>query len=90
MSVLQRHKLDKGPSIKYVTEIFGIFDPLPPLVRILARFVRLNSRNLPYYVRFWAPSPSLRTYFMDAPLFGRGKELCDFFSSVTYKQTWHI
>ena len=57
-----------GPSIMYVLKIFGIFDPLPPMVRILARFVRLNSRNLPYYVRFWAPSPSVRTYFMYAPL----------------------
>ena len=47
----------KGPSIKYVRKIFGILDPLPPLVRILVRFVTLNSRNLPYYVRFWVPSP---------------------------------
>ena len=39
------------------TQIFRLFRPPPPLVRILARFVRLNSRNLPYYVRFWAPSP---------------------------------
>ena len=46
-----------GPSIMYVLKIFGIFDPLPPMVRILARFVRLNSRNLPHYVHFWAPSP---------------------------------
>ena len=49
--------MDKGPSIKYVRRFSGFLDPLPPLVRILVRLVRLNSRNLPYYVRFWAPSP---------------------------------
>ena len=40
----------KGPSIKYVRRFSGFLDPLPPpLVHILARLVRLNSRNLPYY-----------------------------------------
>ena len=62
----------KGPSIKYVRKIFGIFDPLPPLVRILARLVVLNSRSLPYYIMYafgpTPPSPSGRTYLIDAPL----------------------
>ena len=44
----------KGPYIKDVRKIFGIFDPLPPLVRIFARSIRVNPRNLPYYVCFWA------------------------------------
>ena len=47
----------RGPSIKDVRKIFGIFDPLPPLVRILIRPIRVNSRNLPYYVCFWASPP---------------------------------
>ena len=44
----------KGPYIKDVRKIFEFFDPLPPLVRILARAIRVNPRNLPYYVCFWA------------------------------------
>ena len=51
---------NKGPYIKDVRKIFGILDPLPPLVRILARSIRVNPRNLPYYVCFWAtPLPPL-------------------------------
>ena len=34
--------------------MFGILDPLPPLVRIFARSIRVNPRNFPYYVCFWA------------------------------------
>ena len=51
----------KGPYIKDLRKIFGFLDPLPPLVRILARSIRVNPRNLPYYVCFWTnpPSPSL-------------------------------
>ena len=33
---------------------FRDFGPPPPLVRILARSIRVNPRNLPYYVCFWA------------------------------------
>ena len=51
----------KGPYIKDVRKIFGFLDPLPPLVRILARSIRVNPRNLPYYVCFWAtPLPPSR------------------------------
>ena len=42
--------LTKGPYLNDVYTIFGILDPLPPLVYILARSIRLNPRNLPYYV----------------------------------------
>ena len=31
---------------------------MTPLVRIMARSIVLNSRNLPYYVCFWATPPS--------------------------------
>ena len=41
-----------------VRKIFGILDPLPPLIRVLARSIRVNPRNLPYYVCFWANPPS--------------------------------
>ena len=52
---------NQGPYIKDVRKIFGFFDPLPPLVRILARAIRVNPRNLPYYVCFWAtPLPPSR------------------------------
>ena len=49
---------------------FRDFGPPPPLVRILARSMRVNPRNLPYYVCFWAtPSPlPVRTSFMYGPL----------------------
>ena len=54
------YEYDEGPYIKDVRKIFGILDPLPPLVRILARSIRVNPRNLPYYVCFWAtPLPPL-------------------------------
>jgi len=43
----------KGPFIKDVRKMFGILDP-SPLVRTLARSIRVNPRNLPYYVCFWA------------------------------------
>ena len=42
--------LHKGPYIKDVRKIFGILD----LVRIFTRSIRVNPRNLPYYVSFWA------------------------------------
>ena len=32
---------------------FRDFGPPPPLVRIFARSIRVNPRNLPYYVCFW-------------------------------------
>ena len=47
----------KGPYIKDVRKIFGILN-LHPLVRILARSIRVNPRNLPYYVSIWG-NPSL-------------------------------
>ena len=34
MKLLENKGTDKGPSIKYVRKVFGIFDPLPPLVRV--------------------------------------------------------
>ena len=34
----------------------GFWTP-SPLVRFLGWIIRLNSRNLAYYVRFWVPSP---------------------------------
>ena len=39
------------------TQIIRLFWPPSPLVRILAKSVRLNSRNLPYYVCILATSP---------------------------------
>ena len=40
---------------------FRDFWPPPPLVRILIRPVRVNPRNLPYYICFWAtPLPPSR------------------------------
>ena len=46
------------------------FGPPPPLVRISAKSIRVNPRNLPYYVCFWTnpPSPpSVQTSFMYGP-----------------------
>ena len=40
----------KGPYLNDVYTFFGILDPLPPLVYILARSIRQNPRDLPYYV----------------------------------------
>ena len=60
----------KGPYIKDVRKIFWFFDPLPPLVRILARAIRVNPRNLPYYVCFWAtplPPPGADVLYVWAP-----------------------
>ena len=54
----QAKMVSKGPYIKDVRKIFGIFDPLPPLVSILDQSIVLKSRNLPYCVRIWA-TPSL-------------------------------
>ena len=49
---------EQGPLVNDVYTVFGVFDPLP-LVCILARFIVLESRNLPYYVCIWVtPSPS--------------------------------
>ena len=36
---------------------FRIFGPPPPLVRNLDWSIRLNPRNLPYYVCFWTNPP---------------------------------
>ena len=47
----------KGPSIYDVRKILGFFDP-SPLVRIWDWSTVLNSRNLPYYIFFWANPPS--------------------------------
>ena len=45
------------------------WDFLTPLVRIWDGSTVLNSRNLPYYIFFWANPlpPSVRTSYMDAP-----------------------
>ena len=37
----------RGPFMKDVGKILGIFDRLPPLVHILTRYIDLNSRNPP-------------------------------------------
>ena len=47
----------QGASIYDVRKIFGILDS--PLVRIWDWSTILNSHNLPYYIFFWANSPSL-------------------------------
>ena len=52
---------DKGPSINDVTQILGLFRPPPPLVTHFGPIIRVNPRNLPYYVTFWAtPLPPSR------------------------------
>ena len=58
---------------------FRYFGPPPPLVRIFARSIRVNPRNLPYYVCFWTnpPPPSVRTSFMYGP-YGNLACLCHF------------
>ena len=48
-----RADLRKGPSIYDVRKILGFFYP-SPLVRIWDWSTVLNSRNLPYYIFFWA------------------------------------
>ena len=48
----------KGPSIYDVRKLLGFFDPSPLLVRIWDWSTVLNSRNLPYYIFFWANPPS--------------------------------
>ena len=55
----------KVSSIYDVRKIVGIYDPLH-LVRICSTV--LNSRNLPYYIFFWANPPpiSVGTSYMDA------------------------
>ena len=57
----------KGASIKYVRRFFGFFDPPPPPLYA-------NSRNLAYWalvlrphLGLYPPSPSARTYLMEAP-----------------------
>ena len=57
--------MHKGASIYDVCKIFGICWPPPPLVRIWDWCTELNSRNLPYYIFFWANPPSVRTSYMD-------------------------
>ena len=52
---------------------FGIFWPPPPLVRIWGWSTVLNSRNLPYYIFFWAnllPSPPSADVIYGCPLRG--------------------
>ena len=71
-----------NPSVKEVRKIFGIMDPLPPLVRILVSSLVLNPCNLPYYVCFWA-NPLLRTFFVNGP-----KLLINSFSSALYALTF--
>ena len=39
-----------GAILNDIYTIFGILDPLPPLVYILEKSIRLNPRNLPYYI----------------------------------------
>ena len=41
----------KGPSINDVSKIFRVFGPISPSLSVT------NSRNLPYYVCFWANPP---------------------------------
>ena len=55
----------KGASIKYVRKIFGILDPLPPLVRFSRNLSVLSYAKIGDF--FNTPSPLARTYFMDAP-----------------------
>ena len=47
----------KGPSIYDVRKILGFFEHLPPLVSNWDWSTVLNSRNLPYYIFFWANPP---------------------------------
>ena len=45
--MIKLQRLPKGPFIKDVRKIFGI----------LTRSIRVNPRNLPYYVCFWTNPP---------------------------------
>ena len=45
------------PYLTDVKIVFGILDPLSPLVCISARLKVLNPRNLPYYVCIWVSPP---------------------------------
>ena len=63
-----------GPAVRghpYMTssKFSGFWTP-SPLVWIWDWSTVLNSRNLTYYIFFWAnpPPPSVRTSYMDAPL----------------------
>ena len=58
----EQEKYFKGASIYDVRKIFGILDPLP---RRPCLHLGLNSRNLPYYIFFWANPPLMA--LMDAP-----------------------
>ena len=49
-------RMYKGPFIRTSAKFLGFWTP-SPLVRILARSIRVNPRNLPYYVCFWANPP---------------------------------
>ena len=56
--------------MKDVRKIWGIFEPLPPLVRIVAKSIVVNTRNLPYYVCFWAtplPPPGADVLYVWPP-----------------------
>ena len=52
------HEIFLGTIHKGRPQNFRDFGPPPPLVRILARSIRVNPRNLPYYVCFWTNPPS--------------------------------
>ena len=55
------HQLHQGTIHKGRPQNFRDSGPPPPLVHILARSIRVNPRNLPYYVCFWAtPLPPSR------------------------------
>ena len=56
----------KGASIKYVRKIFGILDPLPPLVRKITQPPLLSSSPLSAFGHT-PPPPSARPYLMEAP-----------------------
>ena len=51
-AVISFPQLAKEPYLNDVNTIIQILDPLP-LVCILAQFIVLNPRNLPYYVCIW-------------------------------------
>ena len=76
----------EGPSTYDVRKILGFFDPLPPLVRIWDWSTVLNSRNLPYYIFFWAnpPSPLSADIIYGCPLRGfpymTSEKFSDFFT----------
>ena len=84
---MMMNSLSLGSIHKGRLQNFWIFGPPPPLVRNLDRSIRLNPRNLPYYVCFWTnpPSPlcadvlyvwSLRRWIHTYPKVNRYPSLC--------------